>query len=223
MKRLAATAVLAVLLCTSVARGQISSGNRDADSGALDCSQEFGTLDSCQSYSELVRAKDRRILAAFFPGETSLVCFRTTTDTFFVVTWPNPQSLSWVTSKAMTARKSEIWAPGIVEYHKYRNGISWDFRSWGGHWIREPLQRSENAYLFAKNVDGDLVVDPSEVRIRFRYENQIGTMTNYSLRIRRSTRRFEETFNISRKRGEDQDLDVENGHCLLSEKALDFR
>jgi hypothetical protein len=109
-----------------------------------------------------------------------------------------------------------VYSAGGVYLYLYQNGIIAELKSDWGKWSRpaKPAEAEspsfEGAYSwletrnlkngdkFAEEDDpkhGHISIDPSRIYVHYSYENGNNGLTDYTLRIQRSTRRFIETFN----------------------------
>ena len=178
----------------------------DLDLKALDCRPQWGDLESCKSFTELVQKKDKRLLMAFGPKANTLVCFRSNEDAFFTITWGTPKPEEF--REAGKSTKYSGFIATLPEYKLYSDGILEEQHQWFVAWT------STEASTSTDKATGKFYADASEVRASFSFENTIGTTTKCFVSIRRSTGRFTEGRSAPEKKGGEEETFYQTGRCL---------
>jgi hypothetical protein len=153
----------------------------------VDCAA-LNATDSCKSYNEMIEHHDEEIVAEVKPP--SFVCFRPDDDIFLTMSPTSPpQFLSIKPGKPGAIDSID----GYVYYNTYKKGVADDSRFISGNWKRVPLS-SDPFFASAKDNPTKAFVSSTELTVSFEYKNLRGSTTKYSLQIRRSTKRFVESY-----------------------------
>lgn len=152
-----------------------------------DCSV-VKAVESCKSFNEMIQNRDDEILVAIkYP---SFVCFRPDEDEFFMFSDIEPSDLVYKdVSKTMSQ------ATSIAFYYRYKKGVQSDLRYIDGTWTKITYGPAP-IFSFQSRKDGDasLSITNSEISLGYDYKNLAGSTTAYAIQVRRSTKRFVETF-----------------------------
>lgn len=182
-----------------------------------DCSK-VAMATSCKSYNEMVDAKDKDLMG-YLSTENAFVCFRETEDVFSLISFVEPAQSFYKKDKKYPFL---LTASGLLFYSRYAKGQNDDFRMFPGTW--SGMARTETSMELADRPTfstNDAVkpnqasVDQSEVGIIYTYQNLSRTTTTYSIQIRRSTLRFNETWTFPADDKKSADTRIEaTGHCI---------
>ena len=153
-----------------------------------DCST-MGVAPGCQSYNKLVQSKDKDILDLVTTGY-AVVCFREKEDIFTIVSFEQPIDGQF----AKDPKTSLLSAFGMLFFHRFSGGLSDDSKWLIGKWNRLSLISDPSfvSHDEANSLDGS--VDSTEINISYPFTNLNHTKTDYSFQVRRSTLRFNETW-----------------------------
>jgi len=154
----------------------------------VDCATVFAVI-SCRSYNEMIENKDEDLLGAV--KTPSLVCFRDDEDAFVVLAEivPSPNLVYRETSKVVSETS------GVVFYYRFKKGLNDDFRYVSGMWSKLNLGEAPSiSFESSKGSDTKVSISPAELSVSYQYKNLGGSITSYSIQVRRSTKRFVETF-----------------------------
>jgi hypothetical protein len=210
--------LFAFLLLTAWAFGQAGSTapvtiTPDLDLKALDCRTQWTGLESCNSFVELLGAKDKDLLGAFGSNQVTIVCFRSDEDAFVLINWETMGNFRKAPDKP-NKPSVLLLAPVIAEFAVYSDGVFNIFHSWIDYWKKLPDRSDADAVISATSKDGTFRVDATEVNVSSSYENKLGTTTKHSVSVRRSTGRFSETISAPNKKGGKEDTFDRTGRCL---------
>jgi hypothetical protein len=174
-----------------------------------------GAASSCASFKDLFDDRDKELLSAMGTkrGDSTVICFDEGEDRFIELS----MSIS-VSGKSSLA------------YDEYRKGRrESNHRSTELKWYA-PLGEQDHTYPegwwmppddnLHRRYDGDHIstletvatVDDSEISAKYSFPNRHDTITDYELTIRRSTKRFIESYQVGKGSPIEQ-----TGHCALFE------
>lgn len=175
----------------------------------LDCSQ-FDFSQGCRSFNEMVASKDRDVVAVMEGGNESFACFRPDEDVFIIVSFP-----SFDEKRTVQATPRIMEHPGSLMYTRFKAGISDDFQYSQGTWRRFTNLPSDYTNFYSLPKFPNASIDNSEISIAYTYDNIGGRKTDYSFKIRRSTLRFVEVFEIPSDKKDDKSVTQikVSGHC----------
>jgi hypothetical protein len=186
MKQIALLLALAASTFAQNSVPQNSTPPPTPPSYTVDCSTVNAPL-SCRSFNEMVEKKDPDLLSQI--KHPSFVCFRPHEDVFSIISGGPPVDVAY---KKTT---EYLWeAPGLIFYLRFNNGISEQFRLIGGTWSKFPTISPEVTFQSSKESDTKTSISDSELSLGYEYKNLNGSTTTYTIQIRRSTKRFVETY-----------------------------
>jgi hypothetical protein len=143
-------------------------------------------LKSCASFNEMITQKDDSILKRL-ASQVAFVCFRPQEEVFFIISYNPPL---FADEKSKTIQRQN----GLVTYEIFKDGSADSSHLVFGEWQRDP----SGAIYFGKGpkVAGtdSVRVSDSEVSFSFDFENLAHRKTTYSAHIKRSNKRFSETY-----------------------------
>lgn len=173
----------------------------------VNCS-EAQTSKACSSFKQLLEAKDTELLDSL-SSPTSYVCFRPNEDAFLIFHVNAPMGL-WETLKSGRERQHNWQVLG-----DFRNGILYHTATIGGEWNRYHFGKELTEPTFTSsdeeyNKGATVNIDAVEAFVEYPFQNQNSGTTQYSLKIRRSTGRFTETFWIN-----NVSVSENSGTCLI--------
>jgi hypothetical protein len=196
------------LLLTVVAFGQ----HAPVSLGADFCSDFPSAKPACGSFKELVDHRDNEILAILSqrcriegnglgPGASggdAYACFVENEDRFMVIGFRMPASREEVRGAGR----------GILCFDEYKKGMPGDYQR-HTELVNDPLAPPEDKPTAMSPTMGETnaTVDPSGITVSYSFPNGNGGKTDYKLVIRRSTKRFVETYEA------DKNTYTETGHC----------
>jgi hypothetical protein len=155
----------------------------------VDCATVQATT-SCKSYNELIRAKDKYLLGQM--SYQPFVCFVQDSDQFLVVTTKHPP-----TDNFRVAKDGISKIPGVEFLVTFKEGVQDSFRFIAGQWskmtIADDIQFSFDTEPAS---DTELSIDQSEIEASYQFKNLYHTTTSYTLKIRRSTKRFVQSYDF---------------------------
>jgi hypothetical protein len=186
------------------------------------CSDFSAATLSCKSFKELVDHGDKEILdilrqqcrAGGGRRGATYVCFKEGADKFLVVSFNMPEEWEKTTLGHLTGES-------MLCSDEYENGSPGDQRFSSLDWLRLDKYHDPsdaNTPVTGKLFDDKLHVTPGEtaatvglsaISVRYSFTNKSGSLTDYKLLIRRSTRRFVETYDADNK------TYTETGHCAV--------
>ncbi len=164
--------------------GQVTAGQGAKPSALkLSCPQTAATT-ACNSFKQLVDARDESILRSLDPLYISYVCFHENEDVFF-------------TLRVAPLLDGFVNYPTALFFSGYQDGVSALSRFVQGMWTRDiDLKESifkSDGVPYNKATD-KAEIDGIEVFLQYAFENQAGSSTTQTVRIRRSTGRFIQSF-----------------------------
>jgi hypothetical protein len=164
-----------------------------------------GTSKGCATFNEMLRNDDPELLRIKHRGNgrfTTLVCFaeEKDADSFFLVQFDRQQDLIW---EKDTADPTKEHSPdGLFLLDEYQGGMRNFVANEWLDWQR-PIQRSRpedtlgSATLLTKKEGTFVSIDQAEVDYETTLTNANDQKVGYALRIRLSTKRFQETAKMS--------------------------
>jgi hypothetical protein len=167
-----------------------------------DCSGDRNTR-SCTSFNEMIRGNDKHIIQVV--SDDSYVCFKSEEDTFFTIAFHQPHNNSLLFP----------W----VAYEKFTNGVSDTFQLAYGKWNQDP----NGSYSFSEarapaskdfNPTGNASITQDQVRFSYTFKNLIGSSTDYSVTLRRSTLRFSERIEWTNPKDKSHNAADSAGYCV---------
>ena len=191
---------------------QLASGQ---DKGFMANCSGNQNIPSCKSYNQMVSSKDRDLLSIL--SGHAYVCFRQDENTFFVISFDQPSKDRFVP----TSVPGKSQATGVVRYHRFKNGMSDDFRVVAGDW--EKTAAGDNQQIrFASSSGGKTpasadettaAVSQDEIRIGYSFENKEKTKVDYVLRVQRPTLGFIEDYEWLHPATNKRNHSTYTGHC----------
>jgi hypothetical protein len=190
MKRL-----LVILLVAAACFAQNKQVSPPAPHAQVAC----GTSKGCATFNEMLRNNDADLRSFKRQSDfyTTLVCFNGEKgiDSFFLVMFDRQQNLIWRTDQADSVTEH---ASGIFTFNDYqdgmRNRVVTEMLDW-----KRPAHRfkQEDALGYATRFEKEegriASIDEAEVNYMTTFTNATKQQTEYTLQIRRSTKRFQET------------------------------
>ena len=173
---------------------------------------------ACESFEELVDHNDRQI-AALMPIKgvgLTYVCFDQTEDRFLLLSLRLPQS-------GIGSLSQDEYRNGMRASNHHSVNLEWhsplgrEDHTYPDGWWMPPEAQATGAYTDDARISiGKTVatVDPSEISLEYSYRNSKRTVTHYTFYVRRSTARFEETFDAGTPV-------VSEGHCAVFGETKD--
>ena len=151
-------------------------------------------MKACGTLRQLIEAHNKELLSTI-SSPPAYVCFRQNQDAFVIVHFDKPNSTRWSSSKELgEAQMSKL------AYSDFRQGILYDAALIDGIWTRRGSGDDAPAFDGLETVGpwkGAIAkIDQSQLLITHPFANLAGGTTRYSLTIRRSTGRFNETFDV---------------------------
>jgi hypothetical protein len=176
---------------------------------------------ACDSYAELLKAKDDGVRINVGQGGVALVCFRKDADSFFVFRLGGPL---WTKGHFDADKKTYLpdhdavsWQVGTVV--EFVDGISQNrtmhLQVFSGDWSLpdDPTFVADKINLQATDNNlSSLAVDRRQVSGTLRYKNALNKNMDYGLVIQRSTGRFTETYT---QEGEQIPTLEQQGRCIV--------
>jgi hypothetical protein len=153
---------------------------------SVDCS-DFGMSPGCKSFNELVSKQDEDIISQV--QTQAFVCFVPNEDTFMMLSYQGPEP-SLFTEKTKFTETED----GVVFYSRFKSGIQDEFKILPGTWTRTKSNVAWVSFESSKEVPAHASISSPELSFAYDYKNLRGTTTTYALQIRRSTKRFVQTF-----------------------------
>jgi len=156
----------------------------------VDCTTVHATK-SCDSFNELITQQDKDVMDDLKGG--AFVCFLSDEDAFAVVTTTIPDDKIF----SHTSVKNLMQVNSVEFYKRFKNGLNDETRIVEGTWAKAVFNEEDPPrYSFESSKTGDttLSIDPSEIFAQYKFQNLRKSSTTYTLQIRRSTRRFVETY-----------------------------
>jgi hypothetical protein len=172
----------------------------------LDCTKFESP--GCASFNEMLAAKDADLISEISPPNRSFVCLRKAEDTFIVVSFKPPEA-----SDFLKTASGSYAASGRVRYSRFEKGILSRYKRVFGEWFKYSNDQADPPTFTSRtlpklNVAESADIDNSEVNVSYSYKNVSNEDVFYSLTIRISTRRFNESFSSKGA------LPIENaGYC----------
>ena len=173
------------------------------------------SVSACKSFNEMLEKQDPDILKFVTDkSRTTYACFETDRDAFIMVSFAKPMEHAWHLDK-----QSNVWLTqrGNFTLNQYSNGVydrgrvalpMWTrFGSEDEHPTAETAESKVPAGANARVAD--VSIDEGEVTVSYSFENIQNTVTDYLLQIRRSTRRFVETYGVKGAKSQVNDT----GYC----------
>jgi hypothetical protein len=195
---------------------------------------------SRKSFDEMVAAKDPDIVSTLNDVHNSpaYACFSPDEDSFFVISYAAPKNLTnafgWEPEKDTTGQPVDGYATQRAQmiYHKYKNGVDEAYRRAQFTWTKtfpyyeqkadqqhsviafavgsEQNEHKDNQTIY--NHAFDVSITDTEISLFFAFENLNNATTEFSFTIRKSTKRFVETYHIKDSKSTD-DITY-TGSCL---------
>jgi hypothetical protein len=176
---------------------------------------------ACYSYDEMVVKGDKDLVGSIRSSDNAFVCFREGEDTFLLLTFHIPDKIAFTPSGIKGYKQSS----GVVAYSTYKQGVMDDFRLASGMWLRSDDDSEAPTFSSYKKDEDQALFSDSEVGFYFKFTNLNHNQTDYALKIRRSTLRFNETFTWPETKGdgkkqvpESEGRDTNQGHCVEFKK-----
>jgi hypothetical protein len=167
-----------------------------------DCSGDRNTQ-SCRSFNEMIEGHDKTVLQS--TSDDSYACFRPGDDVFFLISFHQATS--------------EKGGFPLVGYHLFKKGVLDDSRVAYGNWTRQSDGSSDfeetqppPSKQLAFNAHSSIT--ESTVTFSYSFENMAGKKIEYSVKIRRSTLRFVETYQWPNQRGKGEEPNTYSGYCV---------
>jgi hypothetical protein len=214
------SAFLTIFLLSVGAFGQ----HRPLSLGPKFCTDFPSAKAACESFKELVERRDKELLAilsqrcrmnSFGSGRgarqgSAYACFIEGEDRFLTVGFSMPASKEEVPSGVVTGDK------GLLCLDEYKQGMPGDTQR-STELENDPLAPAEDKPAAMSPVTGKelglsdvrAAVDSSAIWVSYSFLNGNGGKTDYQLKIRRSTKRFVETYEGDKK------TYTETGHCAV--------
>lgn len=167
---------------------------------------------ACKSFNEMLQSGDEHIKDALDnPRHESYVCFRSDDDIFFLVSFWKPDKDAWLPSKKDSLALTQETKLLFIQY---RDGV--DDASGIAHFVwQKPSDDGDvtgasqgDASVNSGKVQAD--VGAAEISLSYSFTNSANSVTEDTIQIRRSTKRFVETF--AAKGGKAQFRNT--GHCV---------
>ncbi|HTA22397.1 MAG TPA: hypothetical protein VK763_02605 [Terriglobales bacterium] len=166
---------------------------------------------SCHSYNELVESNDKDVIGSLGGLYDTYVCFSTDDDTFSMVS----VSPYWEPAYHKAIKSPRILEQdGQVTFSGYKNGQTDEFKVAEGKWRRAATLQND-IFRTDDGAEPAAFVDDYTVSFQYSYQNTQGRKLTYAISIRRSTKRFTETWDapaIPEKKQESIRI-VSTGHC----------
>ena len=181
------------------------------------CSEFPAASSACKSFKELADHEDSEILSILRHecrrggghGGATYICFRDGQDKFLAVAFNMPDQRTKAEEDRFTGKSS-------LCLDEYDNGIPGSQQHSWVEWMRTPVNGLEGTtpitgklYVGDHVAPGEIVatVDPTEITVSRSFANKSGSQTDYKFAIRRSTKRWVETYKT------DTRTYTETGHC----------
>lgn len=195
-----ARSLFVVLMAVGHSSGQdvppVKSGKQfpPADCEAVDSAA------ACHSFNEMLKSGDRDILTFFAgPDRDAYVCFDQKEDDFVTITFRLPTKWAAHDEKFRTLTDN-----GLLFFHEYRNGLldaaksatlKWQKYDWeDANWLGTSDGKAD-----PDSGTADAAVSDTEVYVLYPFVNAAKTTTNYSITIRRATKRYEKVLDLGTK------------------------
>jgi hypothetical protein len=176
----------------------------------VECSGVEATT-SCQSYNELVESNDKDVIGSLGGLYDTYVCFSTDEDAFSMVSVSPP----WEPGYRKTIKNPRILEQdGQVTLSRYKSGQTDEFKVAEGKWRRGVTLQSD-IFHTDNGADPGAFVDDYTASFQYSYQNTQGRKLTYGISIRRSTKRFTETWDAPAipEKKQDSIRIVSTGHC----------
>lgn len=167
----------------------------------VDCSQMKSP--ACRPFNEMVDKNDREILDYITKKSmTTYVCFRQDTNGFWLLAFTKPHFNLHFGDEHPEFLKTH--SPlNLFAFHQYTDGVS-DRSFWGTfEWEKDSEKTPDNNATVSVSVSNNpedkakVAIDSSEVAASESFTNASDKVTEYRITIRRSTKRFVETFALT--------------------------
>jgi hypothetical protein len=154
-----------------------------------DCAKLAYVSLGCTSFKEMVEKNDFDILLALKNSTNTYVCFIPNEDEFLVAAFGLPADSDFNPGTV----RGMLVAPDIFSYYRFKNGVEDSSDTVFGNWTK--VKGFKPSFRSDKDIKtSHASVDDSEVVYDRTYANLNGTETTYTVRIRRSTLRFNESY-----------------------------
>jgi|SRR5580704_4027882 hypothetical protein len=166
---------------------------------SYDCSKLPSPSEGCKSFNEMIENDDQDVTSALkTPGGVAYACFLPGEDEFLIVSFGTPQESLYAPATTPGASKNILKTLDSFVYLRFTKGVQNTSNVIFGNWIKykslPDLKPSFSGKADESKSRAD--VNDSEVEYSYTFDNLRGTKTTYSLQIRRSTLRFNETFDV---------------------------
>lgn len=163
---------------------------------SYDCSKLAYVSLGCTSFKEMVDKNDPDILSALKYSTNTYVCFIPNEDEFLIAAFGVPADSDFTPD----TRRSLLVAPDIFSYYRFKNGIEDSSDMVPGKWTKFKGITMNPSFASEQEIKtSHASVSGSEVAYDHTYTNLNGTQTTYTLQIRRSTLRFNESYDAPDK------------------------
>ena len=184
------------------------------------CSDYPTARAACNSFKELVDHRDSEILDMLRQqcrigggkaGRT-YACLKDGEDKFLIVAFNMPTEWQKTELGALTGRSTmcmDEYENGIPNGYQHHSVLEWT-RADANRGASEAMTPiTKELYRGEHIARGETVatVDPGEITMSYSFANKAGGTTDYRLTVRRSTKRFVETWTTA------ENTETESGHC----------
>lgn|GEM_PF-3055732 len=163
---------------------------------SYDCSKLAYVSLGCTSFKEMVDKNDPDIVSALKYSTNTYICFIPNEDEFVVAAFGVPADSDFSPGTG----RSLLIAPDIFSFYRFKNGIEDSSDIVTGKWTKFKGLTMNPSFTSEQEIKvSHASVTESEVTYDHTYTNLNGTQTTYTLQIRRSTLRFNESYDAPDK------------------------
>lgn len=167
-----------------------------------------------ESFRELISVKDKAVLAAL-GMDHAFVCFKQEADEFLIVSFSDPQDNNWRTSEKDKDEERAFAVASIDHYEEGATAPGGVTVAVIGHWKRYSIFPGQVIFEGSStDSNANISIDQDEFTASKTYTNVSGGQTKFRLTLRRSTGRFTETYHVTPKYGDGEEMH-DDGRCTL--------
>jgi hypothetical protein len=160
---------------------------------------------ACTSLNEMIVANDKDVTETLEGRIEGFACFYPYEDRFFLISYVKP-----ATSEDEAVRAQS----GTASFSQFKDGQREMFELAFGRWNKF---KTLSFYAESKTPSSkccDVFINDAEMNFGFKYQNLIGSLTTFAVKVRRSTLRFKQFYEApSKKKGETTQEET-SGYCV---------
>lgn len=184
---------------------------------------------ACRSFQELLRSNDAGLLNGLAHEDHLYVCFASTGDEFFTVSYSEPAAIAFSEPSPEQAQQgvpqSALAASGASDFASFRNGVRDSDASFHdpGNWVYLPPAQADldtmrqNADFRQAQFKGKLIqIANDEWKLVESFRNESDSMTRHTVTVQLATGRFRQEFAAG---DSGKVLGENSGRCLIAPSA----